>query len=407
MKKRLGESRMTSGGKWTLVAIFAVLLIGTFLGGMNNQNRISDEAKKEVKAADEKKEDVEEKEPEIKSADLKASTSETIENNLKLYDKNIDKVVVKDKTLIVTYKDSAFWSDNSLIEEYAYDSINLIEDLYPNPNFDLFAFERPTVMTDDDGNENIDTVFKSFYTRDTLDQINLDNFTDMVLVDRERYFQKADGYWLHPGIFLNVDKKLREGIRSPINFDNMDEARYNMRNGETNDAIDQPESIKKEKPIVAEPVQEEATATYDTQTLLPSMYNISQMYDQLSFKIDDLNAMVGTEGDKVTAPLSSLLFTLKEMIDPINKEITTLKQTNVPDELDATTQRLAANQVEMNRIYERLQTQFYSIDMQDYSDAEKLASDIKQNFNAMNKLAQPDISAYTTFIMQYADEQDS
>lgn len=407
MKKRLGESRMTSGGKWTLVAIFAVLLIGTFLGGMNNQNRISDEAKKEVKAADEKKEDVEEKEPEIKSADLKASTSETIENNLKLYDKNIDKVVVKDKTLIVTYKDSAFWSDNSLIEEYAYDSINLIEDLYPNPNFDLFAFERPTVMTDDDGNENIDTVFKSFYTRDTLDQINLDNFTDMVLVDRERYFQKADGYWLHPGIFLNVDKKLREGIRSPINFDNMDEARYNMRNGETNDAIDQPESIKKEKPIVAEPVQEEATATYDTQTLLPSMYNISQMYDQLSFKIDDLNAMVGTEGDKVTAPLSSLLFTLKEMIDPINKEITTLKQTNVPDELDATTQRLAANQVEMNRIYERLQTQFYSIDMQDYSDAEKLASDIKQNFNAMKKLAQPDISAYTTFIMQYADEQDS
>ncbi|WP_214721311.1 hypothetical protein [Exiguobacterium sp. s192] len=407
MKKRLGESRMTSSGKWTLVAIFAVLLIGTFLGGMNNQNRISDEAKKEVKAADEKKEDVEEKEPEIKSADLKTSTSETIENNLKLYDKNIDKVVVKDKTLIVTYKDSAFWSDNSLMEEYAYDSINLIEDLYPNPNFDLFAFERSTVMTDDDGNENIDTVFKSFYTRDTLDQMNLDNFTDMVLVDRERYFQKADGYWLHPGIFLNVDKKLQEGIRSPINFDNMDEARYNMRDGETNDAIDQPDSVKKEEPIVAEPVQEEATATYDTQTLLSSMYNISQMYDQLSFKIDDLNAMVGTKGDKVTAPLSSLLFTLKEMIDPINKEITTLKQTDVPDELDATTQRLAANQAEMNRLYERLQTQFYSIDMQDYSDAEKLASDIKQNFNAMKKLAQPDISAYTTFIMQYADEQDS
>jgi len=39
------------------------------------------------------------------------------------------------------------------------------------------------------------------------------------------------------------------------------------------------------------------------------------MYDQLSFKIDELNQMVGTNGNKVTAPVSSLLFSLKEMID--------------------------------------------------------------------------------------------
>lgn len=256
VKRRLDKQRSTLNGKWTLIAIFVVLMIGAFLGAMNNQSKIADEPKKEVKAADEKKE-VAEKEPEIKSTDLKNSTSETVESDLKLYDKNIDKVVVRNKALIVTYKDSAFWSDNSLMEEYAYDSINLIEDLYPNPNFDLFAFERPTIMTDDNGNENMETVFKSFYTRNTLDQMNLDNFTDMVLVDRERYFQKADGYWLHPGIFLNVDKKLREGIRTPINFDNMDEARYNMRDGAMNEAITQPDSMKKEEPIVAEPVTEE------------------------------------------------------------------------------------------------------------------------------------------------------
>ena len=416
MKRRLDKPRSTLNGKWTLIAIFAVLMIGAFLGAMNNQSNIADEPKKEVKAADEKKAVVE-KEPEIKSTDLKDSTPDAIEKDLKMYDENIDKVVVRDKALIVTYKDSAFWSDNSLLEEYAYDSINLIEDLYPNQNFDLFAFERPTMMTDDNGNENMETVFKSFYTRNTLDQMNLDNFTDMVLVDRERYFQKADGYWLHPGIFLNVDKKLREGIRTPINFDNMDEARYNMRDGATNEVIAQPDSVKKEEPIVAEPVTEDAAdepqaeaetnVSYDAPAIVNSTYIITQGFDQLSFKIEELSDMVGTKGDMVTAPVSSSLFGLKEMMDQIGQEITKLQQTSTPPDIAATTKQLAVNQIEMNRIYEELQQQFYSTDKQDYPDAGQLASAIKQNFSAMEKLTHPDVSAYSIFFKENADEEGS
>ncbi|MCK2157581.1 hypothetical protein [Exiguobacterium sp. 17-1] len=414
MSKRLNEPRMTSGGKWTLVSIFVVLLIGTILGNMSSQSKVSDEPKKEVKATDEKKI---EKEPDLKSTDLKNSTPDTIEKDLKLYDKDIDKVTVKDKTLIVTYRDSAFWSDNSLLEEYAYNSINLIEDLYPNQNFDLFAFERPTVMTDDSGNEKLDTVFKSFYTRSTLDQINLDNFTNMVLVDRERYFQKADGYWLHPGIFLNVDKKLRESIRSPINFDNMDESRYTMRDGATNDLVEQPDSVKKEEPIVAEPVTEDAveepqteaeqSISYDAPAIVNSTFIITQGFDQLSFKIKELSGMVGTKGDLVTAPLSSSLFSLKEMMDHTGQEITKLQQTSTPSDISATTEQLATNQAEMNRIYEELQQQFYSIDKQDYPDAVQLASAIKQNFSVMEKLTHPDVSAYSTFFKENADEEGS
>lgn len=414
MKRRLDKQRSTLSGKLTLIAIFVVLMIGAFLGAINNQSKIADEPKKEIKVADEKKTTAE-KQPEIKSTDLKNSAPDTIENDLKLYDENIDKVVVRDKALIVTYKDSAFWSDNSLLEEYAYDSINLIEDLYSNQNFDLFAFERPTVMTDDNGNEKLDTVFKSFYTRNTLDQMNLDNFTDMVLVDRKRYFQKADGYWLHPGIFLNVDKKLREGIRSPINFDNMDESRYNMRDGATNDVVEQPDSVKKEKPIVAEPVTEDAveepqteaeqSISYDAPAIVNSTFIITQGFDQLSFKIEELSVMVGTKGDLITAPLSSSLFSLKEMMDHTGQEITKLQQTSTPSDIGATTEQLATNQAEMNQIYEELQQQFYSIDKQDYPDAAQLVSAIKQNFSMMEKLTHPDVSAYSKYFKENADEQ--
>lgn len=80
---------------------------------------------------------------------------------------------------------------------------------------------------------------------------------------------------------------------------------------------------------------------------------------------------------------------------------------SAPDGVTATTQRLAANQDEMNRIYEQLQTQFYSVDKQDYSDAIQLSQEIKKNFSTMKQLVQADISAYSTFLMKYADEEAS
>jgi len=407
-RRRSNRKPSGMGGKGTLFAIFGVLIVGMFGSIYSAQNDKPTEVKKEVKAEDMK----EKKKPEV-TADLEHATSETISSELKKYSEGITGAKVKGKTLIVQYKDSAFWSENTMVESYALDSIRLIEDLYKNKNFDLFAFERSTVMTDDNGNEELEPVLKSYYTRKTLDQMNLDNFSDMVLVDRERYFQKADGYWIHLGIFRSLKESLSGKINAPINFENMDESRYDMHPDMTNDVVEKPESVEKEEPIVAEPVTEEGSTEvqkeviYDKDIILPSIYNISQMYDQLGFKIDDLNQMVGTKDDKVTAPISSLLFSLKEMIDPISEEIATLQQATTPNDVMTTTQQLARNQDEMNRIYEQLQTQFYSIDKQDYSNAAKLSKEIKENFNLMKQLTQEDISAYTTFMMKYADEEGS
>lgn len=132
-----------------------------------------------------------------------------------------------------------------MAESYTLDSIRLLEDLYKNKNFDLFAFERSTVVTDDNGNEELEPVLKSYYTRQTLDQMNLDNFSDMVLVNRERYFQKADGYWIHLGIFRSLKKSLSDKINAPINFENMDESRYDMHPDATNDVVKNQSRLKK------------------------------------------------------------------------------------------------------------------------------------------------------------------
>ncbi|MFP7279369.1 hypothetical protein SFC11_08390 [Exiguobacterium indicum] len=410
MEERRRSNRKPSGmgGKGTLFAIFGVLIVGMFGSIYSAQNDKPTEVKKEVKAEDMK----EKKKPEV-TADLEHATPETISSELKKYSEVITGAKVKGKTLIVQYKDSAFWSDNTMVESYALDSIRLIEDLYKNKNFDLFAFERSTVMTDDNGNEELEPVLKSYYTRKTLDQMNLDNFSDMVLVDRERYFQKADGYWIHLGIFRSLKESLSGKINAPINFENMDESRYDMHPDATNDVVEKPESVEKEEPIVAEPVTEESApdpqpeATYDVSTIVNSIYLITQGFDMTSFKISELNDLVQVSDGKVQAPVSSALFELKSMLDPIGKEITTLQQISTPADLKATTQQLAANQTELNRLYAEIQQQFYTIDKQDYSNANQLVNAIKQNFNAMEQLMHPDVSSYTTFFKQNADEQGS
>ncbi len=191
------------GGKGTLFAIFGVLIIGMFGSIYSAQNEKPTEVKKEVKAEDKQ----ERRKPEV-TADLEHATPRTISGELKKYSKDITGAKVKDKTLIVQYKDSAFWSENTMVESYALDSIRLRKTSIRIRTLIYSLSKRATVMTDDNGNEELEPVLKSYYTRQTLDQMNLDNFSDMVLVDRERYFQKADGYWIHLGIFRSLKERI-------------------------------------------------------------------------------------------------------------------------------------------------------------------------------------------------------
>ena len=87
----------------------------------------------------------------------------------------------------------------------------------------------------------------------------------------------------------------------------------------------------------------EQSISYDAPAIVNSTFIITQGFDQLSFKIEELSVMVGTKGDLITAPLSSSLFSLKEMMDHTGQEITKLQQTSTPSDIGATTEQLATN----------------------------------------------------------------
>lgn len=404
MEERRRSNRRKSGlgGKGTLFAILGIVVIGTAGSIYSNQDEKPVDVKQEVKAQDEKsttstkqfKTSVKVQspsditDPEKIQAALDAGPG-SLKDTIDATDQFVDRLTTKQEAVRKAKK-------------------------LPIKDFQQ-TITKDVVQQIDDQITSLNEASQTAHTMAMgllLNQEKGATFENTEGLDYQNLEQLSQN--------LNAMASSFETYAMAKNFESWDEASSYLPNRRDKSLLAIPlnEAITKtvesnSEPIVAEPVTEEGNAdaqtevVYDTDTILPSIYNVSQMYDQLAFKIDELNKMVGTSGDKVTAPISSQLFSLKEMIDPISGELSTLQNANVPDDVTATTQQLAANQDEINRIYERLQLQFQSIDQQDYSDAAQLSREIKQNFNAMKRLAQTDISAYTTFIMKYADEEAS
>ncbi len=404
MEERRRSNRRKSGlgGKGTLFAILGVVVIGTAGSIYSNQDEKPVDVKQEVKAEDEKsttstkqfKTSVKVQppsditDPEKIQAALDAGP-DSLKDTIDATDQFVDRLMTKQETVRKAKKLP-------------------IEDFQQTITKDVVQQIDEQITSLNEASQTAHTMAMGLL----LNQEKGATFENTKGLDYQNLEQLSQN--------LSAMASSFETYAMAKNFESWDEASSYLPNRRDksllaiplNDAITKTVESNSE-PIVAEPVTEEGNAdaqtevVYDTDTILPSIYNVSQMYDQLAFKIDELNKMVGTSGDKVTAPISSQLFSLKEMIGPISGELTTLQKANVPGDVAATTQQLAANQDEINRIYERLQLQFQSIDQQDYSDAAQLSREIKQNFNAMKSLTQTDISAYTTFIMKYADEEAS
>lgn len=404
MEERRRSNRRKSGlgGKGTLFAILGVVVIGTAGSIYSNQDEKPVDVKQEVKAQDEKST--------TSTKQFKTSVKVQSPSDITDPEKIQAALDAGPNSLKDTIDATDQFIDRLMTEQEAVRKAKKL----PIKDFQQ-TITKDVVQQIDDQITSLNEASQTAHTMAMgllLNQEKGATFENTEGLDYQNLEQLSQN--------LNAMASSFETYAMAKNFESWDEASSYLPNRRDKSLLAIPlnEAITKtvesnSEPIVAEPVTEEGNAdaqtevVYDTDTILPSIYNVSQMYDQLAFKIDELNKMVGTSGDKVTAPISSQLFSLKEMIDPISGELTTLQNANVPDDVAATTQQLAANQDEINRIYERLQLQFQSIDQQDYSDAAQLSREIKQNFNAMKRLAQPDISAYTTFMMKYADEEAS
>lgn len=184
----------------------------------DQQKTDSSEQKIEKKdTKEEKKEPKKEKKKKItfeNAKDSKSLTDLLIEvNDL------VEKVELEDNIAIITYSEYTTWSETSAYKDFAKDSSYIMNKLQDNDNIDGIGFVQMMEMMDEKGNESVKETIVTYYEKDNYDEINFGNFTGNLYLDASNFYKISDGYWIHPGIFMNVKDDALNGL--PFTADNI------------------------------------------------------------------------------------------------------------------------------------------------------------------------------------------
>ena len=162
-----------------------------------------EEPKKEKpKEEDKKKEDKEKKEE---------KDDRTIDQKLQEDDDKVDEATLEDGLLTLKRDPGTVWSENSLFHS-VYDLFESTNEAFKDDAVKEVDVIIETTMVDQKGNESKDPVIKYQYTKESFDELNYDNFTDMAFGQQWRILNEADGYFIHPGIYKELKEKYTDNL---------------------------------------------------------------------------------------------------------------------------------------------------------------------------------------------------
>src|SRR5699024_322783 len=198
--------------RWWVIAIAAFLFIGFINGLMNPYDEEEHKAEAEQQEAEEKaeaeKKAKEEKEAKEKEEEEKKKEEERLKNRDtdEAIEEDKDDVVnaeLSDGELTLTDEPGTMWSENSLFY-VVYDAFEITHDAFEHDDVDSVVNIIKVEMTDQKGNEELKDVINYRYTRSDFEELNYENFKEMAFGQQWRILNEADGYFIHPGIRVNL-----------------------------------------------------------------------------------------------------------------------------------------------------------------------------------------------------------
>jgi len=102
--------------------------------------------------------------------------------------------------VVITLLPKDEWSSEWVVKNSANTFVEILKELYKNPNVGRVYIAQQGKFTDQYGNEDIEKAVVVDMRRDTASKINWDKFGDLVLVDYNKLFNVADSYSIHPAI---------------------------------------------------------------------------------------------------------------------------------------------------------------------------------------------------------------
>lgn len=182
---------------------FLLFIVGV-VSSSDSENK--EEAKKDDKAIETSKEEKPKKDKKKKKKEDNRTTVERLQD-----DDGVDKVVLNDGILTLEKHPSGLWDENSLFHS-VYDLFEVMNDAFKDKSVDEVEVKIQTKMTDVKGNENLDTVIEYLYTRESFEELNYDNFTNMAFSEQWRILNESDLYMIHPGIYKNLKDKYTDNL---------------------------------------------------------------------------------------------------------------------------------------------------------------------------------------------------
>ena len=176
---------------------FLLFIVGV-VSSSDSENK--EEAKKDDKAIETSKEEKPKKE------DDNRTTVERLQD-----DDGVDKVSLNDGILTIEKQPGGLWDENSLFHS-VYDLFEVMNDAFKDESIDEVEVKIQTKMTDAKGNESLDAVIEYLYTRESFEELNYDNFTNMAFSEQWRILNESDLYTIHPGIYKNLKDKYTDNL---------------------------------------------------------------------------------------------------------------------------------------------------------------------------------------------------
>lgn len=178
------------------------------------QERLAKKEENAKRKAQEKKASEEEKkkaEEEKKKAEEERKASRTIDQAIVEDNKNVDNAVLEDGKLTLIGEGKTTFSESTLFMS-VYDMFEAVHDAFQDENVNEVYVEITTTMVDSKGNESVEPVIKYNYDRETFEELNYDNFSNMAYSEEWRILTEANYYYIHPGIYKNLKDKYKDHV---------------------------------------------------------------------------------------------------------------------------------------------------------------------------------------------------
>lgn len=194
--------------------VLAVIIIGSWFVGNDDDEDVAKESDKaeEVVTEQEETEDEEQEESKVKDEKVEEESNDdrTIVEIIE-EDYDIDKATIKEGLLTIEKDPGTIWDENSLFYT-VYDLFEIMHEAFKDDSIDEVEAKVLTTMIDNKGNESVDAVIEYIYTRETFEELNYDNFSNMAYGEQWRILNESDLYMIHPGIYNNLKDKYKDNL---------------------------------------------------------------------------------------------------------------------------------------------------------------------------------------------------